>query len=142
MQAIKFIADQKQIDINISCADSLPKVQADLDKTTWVLTNLLSNAIKYSREKSVIDVLVHNSGADKILFEVKDYGQGIDSRYLARIFERYFKVPEAGATADKNGTGLGLAIAKDFIEAQGGSIGVESETGEGARFYFSLRVSA
>jgi len=70
---------------------------------------------------------------------VRDSGQGIDAKYLSRIFERYFRVP--GAEADKTGTGLGLAIAKDFIEAQGGTIGVESERGEGSRFYFDLNVN-
>ncbi len=74
-----------------------------------------------------------------IEFFVKDTGQGIDSKYLSRIFERYFMVPGAGP--ESTGTGLGLAIAKDFIEAQGGNIGVESEQGEGSSFHFALKVS-
>ena len=74
-----------------------------------------------------------------IEFAVKDQGRGIDEKYLARIFERYFRIP--GAEADKTGTGLGLAIAKDFIEAQGGNIGVESEIGEGSRFHFNLNIN-
>jgi signal transduction histidine kinase len=111
---------------------------ADLDKTTWVLINLLSNAVKYSPEKSeiILDVKKHGGSIE---FSVTDSGQGIDEKYLSRIFERYFRVP--GAEADKTGTGLGLAIAKDFIEAQGGNICVESETGEGSRFYFDLNVN-
>jgi signal transduction histidine kinase len=138
-QAIKFIADQKQIAINITCPDSLPEVQADLDKTTWVLINLLSNAVKYSPTKSTIELVVKKYHNDMLEFSVKDYGQGIDARYLLRIFERYFKVPGAGL--DKTGTGLGLAIAKDFIEAQGGKIGVESRQGEGSRFFYTLKIS-
>jgi signal transduction histidine kinase len=138
-QAIKSLADQKHILINVSCPDSLPNVMADLDKTTWVLINLLSNAIKYSPEKSTIDLNVKQKGVNVLEFSVKDYGQGIDQKYLSRIFERYFKVP--GADGEKAGTGLGLAIAKDFIEAQGGSIGVESETGDGSRFYFTLTIN-
>ena len=82
---------------------------------------------------------VKKSKNNIIEFSVKDAGQGIDEKYLARIFERYFRIP--GAAADKTGTGLGLAIAKDFIEAQGGTIGVESEAGEGSRFYFSLNIN-
>lgn len=138
VQAVKFIADQKEIDIAIDCPDSLPNVNADLDKSTWVLTNLLSNAIKYSPERSTVQITVERA-ANSILFAVKDNGQGIDARYLSRIFERYFKVPGAGP--EKTGTGLGLAIAKDFIEAQGGTINVESEIGDGSKFYFSLPVS-
>lgn len=137
VQAVKFIADQKQITIKINCPDSLPDVQADLDKTTWVLINLLSNAVKYSASKSTIELTVKRH-KDMLEFSVKDYGQGIDARYLSRIFERYFKVPGAGL--DKTGTGLGLAIAKDFIEAQGGKIGVESQEGEGSRFFYTLKV--
>lgn len=138
-QAVKFIADQKQITIQVNCPDNLPEVQADLDKTTWVLINLLSNAIKYSASKSTIELVVKKHHKDMLEFSVKDYGQGIEDRYLSRIFERYFKVPGAGP--DKTGTGLGLAIAKDFIEAQGGKIGVESQQGEGSRFYYTLKVS-
>jgi PAS domain S-box-containing protein len=139
VQAIKSLADQKEITIAVNCSDSLPNVMADLDKTTWVLINLLSNAVKYSPTKAIINLDVKKNRSNIIEFSVQDSGQGIDERYLSRIFERYFRVP--GAEADKTGTGLGLAIAKDFIEAQGGVIGVESERGEGSRFYFDLNVN-
>jgi PAS domain S-box-containing protein len=137
VKAVKFTADQKQVAINVKYDQGLSDVKADLDKTTWVLINLLSNAIKYSHEKSVVDLVVKKSNHDEVEFSVKDHGQGIENKYLSRIFERYFKVP--GATVDQTGTGLGLAIAKDFIEAQSGKIGVESELGEGSRFYFTLK---
>jgi PAS domain S-box-containing protein len=139
VQAIKSLADQKELTIAINCPENLPNVMADLDKTTWVLINLLSNAVKYSPSKSTIQLDVKKLKGNIIEFSVKDSGQGIDEKYLARIFERYFRIP--GAEADKTGTGLGLAIAKDFIEAQGGSIGVESEAGEGSRFHFNLNVN-
>lgn len=139
VQAVKFIADQKEIVINIDCPKHLPNVNADLDKTTWVLINLLSNAIKYSPARSVVQVSVTETDNGAITFSVTDHGRGIDAQYLSRIFERYFKVPGAGP--DKTGTGLGLAIAKDFIEAQGGKIDVESEIDQGSKFYFELPVS-
>jgi PAS domain S-box-containing protein len=139
IQAVRSLAEQKQINIKVNCPDTLPQVVADLDKTTWVLINLLSNAVKYSPTKSTIELTVKRQPKDSLEFSVKDHGQGIDARYLSRIFERYFKVPGAGL--DKTGTGLGLAIAKDFIEAQGGKIGVESQEGEGSRFFYTLKVS-
>ncbi len=137
VKAVKFTADQKEVALKVNCDDSLPEVRADLDKTTWVLINLLSNAIKYSPEKSEVELNVKKTRGDEIEFSVMDHGQGIESKYLSRIFERYFKVP--GSKGEHSGTGLGLAIAKDFIEAQAGKIGVESEMGEGSRFYFTLK---
>jgi len=137
VKALKTTAEQKQVSINVQCDADLPDVKADLDKTTWVLINLLSNAVKYSHEKSTVDLVVKQYKADEIEFSVQDHGRGIDHKYLSRIFERYFKVP--GATFDQTGTGLGLAIAKDFIEAQAGKIGVESDLGAGSRFYFTLK---
>ncbi|MBW4890761.1 HAMP domain-containing histidine kinase [Mucilaginibacter sp. HMF5004] len=138
VKAVKFIADQRRVNINVSCDNDIPNVRADLDKTTWVLINLLSNAIKYSPEISAVELTV-TERKDTIEFSVRDHGHGIEPQYLSRIFDRYFKVP--GATAGQAGTGLGLAIAKDFIEAQSGKIGVESEIEEGSRFYFLLPVS-
>jgi PAS domain S-box-containing protein len=137
VKALKTTAEQKQVTLNVQCDENLPDVHADLDKTTWVLVNLLSNAIKYSHEKSTVDLVVKIYKADEIEFSVQDHGRGIDQKYLSRIFDRYFKVP--GASSEQTGTGLGLAIAKDFIEAQAGKIGVESEIGEGSRFYFTLK---
>ncbi len=139
VKALKFIADQQEITLNIKCDNNLPYVRADLDKTTWVLINLLSNAIKYSRPNTTVDLFVKQNKLDGIEFIVQDHGQGIEDKYLSRIFERYFKVP--GASVEQTGTGLGLAIAKDFIEAQSGKIGVSSEIGVGSRFYFILPVS-
>ena len=84
-----------------------------------------------------MELNVKQTKGDEIEFSVADHGQGIESKYLSRIFERYFKVP--GSRGEHSGTGLGLAIAKDFIEAQSGRIGVESDLGEGSRFYFTLK---
>ena len=137
VKAIKFIADQKHVEIKVKCDQSLPKVHADLDKTTWVLINLLSNAIKYSHEKSTVELVVKKHKNDEIEFSVTDHGKGIEQQYLPRLFERYFKVPNA--TSEQSGTGLGLAIAKDFIEAQAGKISVDSEIGSGSTFYFTLK---
>jgi PAS domain S-box-containing protein len=134
VQAVLFQAQQKGIRIDSSVATGLPLIQADVEKTSWVLINFLTNAIKFSPEQSDIEVAAYRR-SDKVEFIVRDHGRGIDEKYLPRIFERYFKVP---GTHDRNGTGLGLSISKEFIEAQGGHIWVSSQLGEGSQFGFNL----
>lgn len=133
IQATQTQADQKQIKFEINCPENIPKVQADTEKTTWVLTNLISNAIRYSYEHSIIFLNI-KSIDNKVEISVRDTGQGIAPQYKNKIFDRYFKVP--GTKLE--GTGLGLAISKEFIEAQGGNIMVESEYGLGSIFTISL----
>lgn len=136
LNAVKIQAEQKQIRLNIDCPPELPGVLADEEKTTWVLTNLLTNAIRYSYENSDIHIkamLVE----DKIHLVVSDHGQGIAPQYRDRIFDRYFRVPGA----KKEGTGLGLAISKEFMEAQGGQIRLESELGKGSTFTMVLNAA-
>ncbi|HSC39779.1 MAG TPA: ATP-binding protein, partial [Chitinophagaceae bacterium] len=135
VQAIQFQAHQTGIVIRMQLEPSLPPVSIDAEKTTWVLINLLTNAIKYSPSPATIEIeVVHRDG--QVVFSVKDYGRGIEEKYLPRIFDRYFKVPGSPASG---GTGLGLAISREFIEAQGGSIRVSSRPGEGSVFSFSFK---
>ncbi|RYD99516.1 MAG: HAMP domain-containing protein [Sphingobacteriales bacterium] len=133
--ATKTQAAQKNIEIQAAYADNLPEVQADSEKTTWVLINLITNAIRYSYENAVISLKVFRE-QDKVRFLVKDTGTGIDEKYKQKVFDRYFRIPGT----QKEGTGLGLAISKEFIEAQGGSINVASELGAGSSFSFTLNV--
>lgn len=134
--ATQSAAEQKQIHVDISADREAGKVWADTEKTAWVLTNLLSNAIRYSYDHSTIKLGITGTG-DYIRFSVADTGQGIDKQYLDRIFDRYFRIPGSR----KHGTGLGLSISKEFIEAQGGYITVESELGAGSNFSFYLKKS-
>ncbi len=133
VDATKTQAESKQIKFEIDCPKTISEVQADHEKTAWVLTNLISNAVRYSYDNSIIFVTIQEA-EDKVLILVKDTGQGISPQYKDKIFDRYFRVP--GTT--KEGTGLGLAISKEFMEAQGGSISVESEFGAGSTFTLSL----
>ena len=133
ISSIKFQAEQKHVELQVIKGDNLPDVQVDVEKTAWVLVNFLSNALRYSAEKSKIIIQV-TYAKGKTEFSVKDFGKGIDESYQKRLFDRYFQVPTDGQ--NKSGSGLGLAISKDFINAQGGQIGVESEIGAGSRFYF------
>ncbi|MDE3144098.1 MAG: PAS domain-containing protein [Bacteroidota bacterium] len=137
LQAVLFQAQQKNIIIKKNIPQPLPSVQADAEKTSWVLINFLTNAIKYSTESSVIEVSVSQK-ENKISFAVADQGKGIEEKYLPKIFDRYFKVP---GTYERSGTGLGLAISKEFIGAQGGSISVQSVLNEGSIFSFTLNAA-
>ncbi|MCD0467781.1 ATP-binding protein [Flavobacterium sp. ENC] len=134
-EAVKVQADQKQIKLVIDANENLPDVKADSEKTGWVLINYLSNAITYSSEKSTIVIKLKEEN-NQILFQVIDTGKGIDARYKNKVFDKYFQIPGSR----KSGTGLGLAISKEFIEAQNGTIGVESNLGLGSTFWFSLNV--
>lgn len=133
LSAVKAAADQKQIRFEVLLPDSSISIRSDKDKTSWVLINFLTNAIRYSPEADLVTIKIEEKG-DQVTFSVADKGKGIDKRYQARIFDRYFQVPETR----KSGTGLGLAISREFIEAQSGQIGVESSLGMGSRFWFSL----
>ena len=137
LQAVQFQANQRNISLNLKLDPMLPTIQADAEKSTWVLINFLTNAIKFSSDKNEIDISV-NKKPDAVSFTVLDHGKGIDERYLPKIFDRYFKVP---GSHERNGSGLGLAISKEFIEAQDGKIWVESEVGTGSTFGFSLKIA-
>ncbi len=133
--ANKSAADSKKISIKYQIEPNLEFVNADYEKTSWVLSNIVSNAIRYSYENSEIEIKVENDAESQIRFSIKDQGYGIEEQYLDKVFTRYFRIP--GTKAD--GTGLGLSISKEFIEAQGGKISVKSEIGVGSTFYFSLK---
>jgi NtrC-family two-component system sensor histidine kinase KinB len=135
LEAVKFQAERKHIAIDLKLPDQLPSIQADADKTTWVLVNLLTNAIRYSPEngKVIVSCDASNGG---VVFVVMDNGPGIDAKYINRIFEKFYQIPGTAS-----GTGLGLAISKEFIEAQGGTISVKSEAGRGSMFSFQMKVA-
>lgn len=133
LEAVKVQADLKHIKLEVKMDENLPLVKADAEKTAWVLINLLTNAIRYSHEQSEIIIGI-KKGIDQVVFSVRDFGQGIESKYKDKIFTRYFQIPGSS----KSGTGLGLSISKEFMEAQGGHITVDSEFGSGSTFTISL----
>lgn len=133
----KSAADKRQIFIHTDLDSTLDVINADQEKTLWVLNNIVSNAIRYSYEQSKVIIKVEKLNSEHVKFSVTDRGLGIEEQYLKHIFTRYFRVP--GTKTE--GTGLGLSISKEFIEAQGGSISVESEIGNGSIFSFILKIN-
>ncbi len=126
-------AEKKGIHIRTEIQPDLPKLNCDGDRITQVLSNLLGNAIKFSSEMAVVLISAAiNDGS--ILFSVKDEGPGISEENLSHVFCRFWQEKKTA----KLGTGLGLSIAKGIVESHGGRIGVESELGKGATFYFTL----
>lgn len=87
----------------------------------------------YSKENSKIILSVAKIDS-KVEFAVQDKGQGIEEKYLPKIFDRFFQVPGTSG----GGTGMGLAISKEIIEKHNGTIAVQSEYGMGSRFSFKL----
>lgn len=137
INAVRQDAERKQVFIDQIVEEQLPAVFADVEKTAWVLINFLLNAVRYAPQDSAVTVQVVAKN-DSLEFSVTDKGKGIEEQYQERLFDRYFQIPADGQ--NKTGSGLGLAISKEFIIAQGGSIGVKSKPGEGAKFYFVLPV--
>jgi signal transduction histidine kinase len=116
--------------IAVACEPTLPRVDADPDAFERVLTNLISNAIKYSPPGSVVRVAAR-ALAGAVAIDVADSGRGIPADALGRIFEPYYRVPDAAGGA--RGTGIGLAVVKALVEAHGGAVSVESAPMLGTR---------
>ena len=138
-QTVRPQLDDKQLQLDLQVPDALPEVHGDVEKTTWVLINLLSNAIRYSPSQTVLTIRVVQWG-EMVRVSVEDRGPGIAPEYHKRIFQRFAGVP--GRTAQGNSSGLGLSISREFIDAQGGQLWVESQPGTGSRFLFTLPVVA
>ncbi|MFZ1717350.1 MAG: HAMP domain-containing sensor histidine kinase, partial [Saprospiraceae bacterium] len=133
INATRNVAEQKKIKLDIDCPEQISEVMVDNEKTAWVLINLISNAIRYSYEHATVFLSIRQT-SHHIQIAIKDTGRGIAPQYKDKIFDRYFRVPGT----EKEGTGLGLAISKEFIEAQGGQIMVDSELGVGSTFILTL----
>jgi two-component system phosphate regulon sensor histidine kinase PhoR len=124
------------------------EVVADNDAILQVLSNLIENGIKYgqARNETYSRILVSarevsepdgSFGPGAVEFSVRDFGQGIASEHLSRIFERFYRVDKA-RSRESGGTGLGLAIAHHMVQTHGGSIRAESELNAGSNFLFTL----
>ena len=111
-------------------------VMADPDAMNQVFGNLIENALKYAKEGKRIRVGARPLDGE-VQFTVQDFGPGIASEHLERIFERFYRIDKA-RSRESGGTGLGLAIVKHIVQAHGGRIWAESELGNGVAFHFAL----
>ena len=108
------------------------QVGADREAIHQVFSNLIDNALKYAASGGRI-VLGARPVARGVEFYVQDFGPGIPSEHLPRLFERFYRVDKA-RSRESGGTGLGLAIAKHIVLAHGGTIRAESELNHGSTF--------
>lgn len=136
IKANRIQAEKFNIQIEVQYPEEkMSKLFVDSEKIAWVLTNLLSNAIRYSAENGRIIIGARQTKDNWIEMFVRDFGKGIDPRYHQSIFEHYFRVPGTKV----QGSGLGLSISKDFVEAHGGTLTVDSELGKGSCFTLRLK---
>ena len=135
IKATRVPAEKFGIQIEVEYPENkIKRLFVDSEKIAWVLTNLLNNAIRYSAENGRVIIGAKQEGEDKVKIYVQDFGKGIDPRYHESIFEPYFRVPGTKV----QGSGLGLSISRDFVEAHGGTLTIESEIGKGCRFVMTL----
>ena len=119
------------------------QVFADADAVMQVLGNFIENALKYGRPKGgggarvVLRAREVQEPYDSVEFSVQDFGTGMASEHLSRIFERFYRVDKT-RSRESGGTGLGLSIARHIVQTQGGAIWAESELGVGSTFLFTL----
>ncbi len=135
LEPYRSAARDQGVTLAVDVPEELPNVWADPTRIAHVIANLLSNALKYTPPGGSISISAQ-AGEEAVRFRVSDTGIGIPDKYLPRIFEQFFRVPDQG---HGTGAGLGLAIVKEIVEAHGGAVGVESRESAGSTFLFSLR---
>ena len=116
--------------------DALPTVMADYSQLIQVFQNLVGNAIKFRREEPICIHISANQTEDEWIFSVKDNGIGIEPQHFERIFVLFERLH---AGEKYQGNGIGLALCKRIIQQLGGRIWVESRSGKGSTFYFTLK---
>ena len=132
------IADQKNIYLKIEKTLEVPRfIKTDENKLVQIVSNLLSNAIKFTKKGGVTISVSKSKNEQKLLFEIKDTGIGIDEENLSKLFEKFSQVDQSAAKKF-GGTGLGLAISKELSYMLGGKIGVSSKIKHGSNFWFTI----
>ena len=135
VQTFQEVAASRGIELSIMNT-ATSSVSVDRDAIHQVFANLIDNALKYGDTGKKILVGACDT-EDGVQFYVRDFGGGIPSEHLPRLFERFYRVDKA-RSRESGGTGLGLAIAKHVVRAHGGTIKAESELNHGSTFYFTL----
>jgi two-component system phosphate regulon sensor histidine kinase PhoR len=149
-ESFREIARSQEVELQIidvagtsGSVESLPAVRADREAIHQVFSNLIDNAMKYGRSggRILLGARPAQRGIEfGVEFYVQDFGAGIASEHLPRLFERFYRVDKA-RSRESGGTGLGLAIAKHIMLAHGGSIRAESDLNHGSTFLFTLPVA-
>lgn len=136
LRLMRPLIEAKGQDLLVEPMDGLPVVEGDHKRLVQVAVNLLSNANKYTPAGGRIGVSVGTEQGEVVLV-VRDNGIGMRPEDQAHLFERFYRVRDAGAQ-DVTGTGLGLAISRSIVELHGGRITVQSALGVGSRFEVRL----
>lgn len=135
-------ATEKKLKVTSEIAPGTPdRIHGDVTRLRQILVNLLSNAVKFT-EIGEVRVTVCGAPMDdyyKLTFGVSDTGIGIPQDRICRLFQRFSQV-DASTTRQYGGTGLGLVISQRLAELQGGNVWVESKSGCGSTFYFTIKV--
>jgi two-component system phosphate regulon sensor histidine kinase PhoR len=138
-RALDLRAAERGMAIELVVAPGLPAVPGEPDELAQLVQNLIDNAIKYARPGTAITVTVAPSPrlAHGVMVRVRDRGEGIAKRHLARLTERFYRVDKARSSG-MSGTGLGLAIVKHVVNRHNGLLEIESKVGRGSRFTVHL----
>ena len=127
---------EKGVRLVTDVPENLPRIVADEQQMTWVITNLVTNALKYTDAGGSVALRVRAGDAD-VQFEVEDTGVGIPREHLESIFDKFVQVRRT-YDATPGSVGLGLSIAKEIVEMYGGRIAVKSDVGKGSVFTVRL----
>ena len=153
------LAAAQGVALQVDAPPDLPAALADPARLAQVLHTLVSNALRHTpaggrvtlratkdeggrmrdEDRASVALILHPSAF--ILFSVSDTGEGIAADDLPHVFERFYRADHRGRAREAGGSGLGLAITSQLVRLQGGTIGVESAPGQGARFWFALPVA-
>jgi PAS domain S-box-containing protein len=128
-------------ELRYAVEENLPPVSVDVWRVHQVMENLIGNAIKFTPEGGLIEVAARSASEPGMIeIEIRDTGPGIPASEQRKLFTMFYQV-ETDSTRSAGGLGLGLVISKGIVEGHGGHIWVESETGTGSSFKFTLPVS-
>jgi signal transduction histidine kinase len=134
IELLRPLAEQKSIVLAASSQSEKCTVECDRDRMLQVLSNVLGNAVKFTPAAGSVQVEMTSSD-NALMVCIRDTGPGIAPDHISHVFEKYW---QGGQKTTQKGVGLGLAIAKEIVLAHHGNLWVESQLGEGSRFYFSL----
>lgn len=130
-------ATERSVNLQAVIDEDVPFVQADSQKTAWVLHQLIDNGIKFTASGGSVSVAIKREGENLVVVSVTDTGIGIPASHLNDIFEPFHQL-DGSSTRRYGGTGLGLSLVRQIVEAHGSMLDVHSVEGHGSTFKFPL----